>query len=665
MKHLRFLGGRRIGLVGIAFTGPSLRDSFGNFWTVETDLAMQRYERRPLYFQHRARLDEAGYIERANCDVRQEGLWIEVELLDNETGEACLNLVRSDRGFGSTGVMPGSWRERQDGFVELWPWVECSITDRPATRAGLTRAGIVQRSLGGIEVANSEMFLDRGPVWPVGVDLSKFWRSDGVAVTPDQAPAHGGNGNTPPAAVTPPVAAVTAEQVEAIMRRMMAENQPEPPAARQLPPAVVPGGLRTPEAGPGAGIQVRHGYEDLTLGALAFRGQMMLRAGKLRGDGETVLVRALREKIEKQRRRDDALTDAQIMAGATRMIDQNVFDDWGGHIRADEAMTSVYNGYGDQLVPTLLNSVVWYHFMLEARVLNALNSFVMPSQPYDWPIVTGGPTIRKVAEIEDQANFTVTASPIPVSKIATSKITFTAGQLGALVLGSRELFEDSGVAIANVWFEQMIRQMASAIDYVLLNGDESATATNIAHYGTDPTGTAYDKAMILDGLRHIAFANSDTAAQTAMSADTPGALRALMGSRGKFGLYPRDLVIIADPKVYYQFLALDTFESLADMGSQATLLTGQVGQVKGVPMIVSEELEATNASGQIEDSHDTVLGSYLVVNKNNVLVGRRRDISTELFPVPGANGFAADITVRLDLQEMEAGNVAYGYNVGG
>lgn len=638
MSNLRFLGDRRVGGVIVAFTGPELRDAYGNYWTRDTDFALQRYERRPVYYQHRGGMVEAGYIESDRLVVREDGLYAEAELLENEAADRCLALVKAGRGHWSTGVMPGSWRERADGWVEFWPFVEASVTDRPATRQGLTRVAVVRDALG-LEVDAAEGYLRRGPAMA---------EENVISVEGSGADARVGAGSE--------VLSGLAE----VVRQAVADAVPGK-AVKGMP---LPDVLR-PGDGKASVIEVGHRYDRMTLAGLAMRGVLMLKAGKLDRSSETELIRALQRKIEKQRARDEALSDVELMHGAVRMVDDYVIRDWGRHIRADEAMTSVYDGYGDQLVPTLLNSVLWYHFMLEAKVLNALQRVMMPSNPWDYPVISGGPTIRKVAEIEDQSAFTVSASVIPTSKISTTKVTFSAGQIGALVLGSLELFEDAGVDVMDVWTTQLVRQMAAGVDEVLISGDESATATNISHYGVDPTGTVYDKILVLDGLRHIAVGNSDSTGQTAVTQDSPGALRELMGARGRFGLDPRDLVIVADPAVYYDFLALDAFESLADMGPQATLLTGQVGQVKGVPVVVSEQLEATNASGQIPSGHNGTLGSYLVVNRRNVIVGYRREISTEVFRVPGANGFAADVTVRLDLQEMEAGNVAYGYNVGG
>lgn len=661
--YLRYLGNRRIGGIIIAYTSSNERDSYGNYWTRDTDLGLQRYDRRPLYFQHRGDLVEAGYIQSDDLVVTDRGLYMECDVLDNESGDACLRLVAAGRGHYSTGVMPGSWREGSDGWVELWPWVEASVTDRPATKFGLTRADLVYRSLGQEELMDPSVFLRRGPIW--------FW-SDGDQVSPEAAPVVApGNGSTAPPAPEQVSASAMVEQlrhvlpgiVREVVRQELAASQP----ARQLQPAPLPVPLtqqeREPERVPQ--IQVRHRYDDMSLVGLATWTHLRMQAGKLRGNQVTESVRALVDKIKRQQISDAQITDHQLMRGHRRMIDAEAIQAWGEHLRSDEAMKATYTNYGDELVPTLLNSVLWYYFMVETRVLSALRSFQMPSNPYNYPIITSGATIRQVAELADQTNLGVHNSIIPTSKMGTDDVTFSAGKVGALVIASWELFEDSAVDIAQMWSHQLIRDMASAIDYVLLNGDESANVTNISHYGADPSSTAYDKILILDGLRHIAVGNSDTVEQTSVDADSGVALREVMGARGKYGLDPRKLVHIVDPTVYYDLLGLESIESIADFGDRATLLTGAVGMLKGLPVIVSDELEATNASGQIEDSHDSTFGSHLVVNTEMVLVGWRRQIVTELFKVPGTEGYAVDISARLDLQEMESGGVAYGYNVGG
>ncbi len=636
MSELRYLGDRRVGGCLVAFTGPEGRDAYGNYWTAESDFALQRYERRPVYFQHRGGMVEAGYIEAGALGLRDDGLYGEAELLANEAGDGCLALVQRGAGHWSTGVMPGSYRERADGFMELWPFVEASITDRPATKRGLTRVAMVRDALG-LTDDGDDGYLRRGPT------VADEDKDKGQG----EAAGAGGNGG----------GELGRDDIAAIVRQVMSETAP----GRVLKPAPLPPGLGG-EGGAEPPIQVGHVYDQMSLLGLCLRAHYAQQAGVSDAKARTEMIRALRVKVDRQLVKDGQIEDGELLRGATRMIDAQVVQDWGKHLRANEAMGSTYSTFGDELVPTLLNSVVWYHVMLQSRVASLLRRVQMPSNPWDYPIVTGGPTIRKVGEITDQTAFGVHASPIPSSKIGTNKVTFNAGAIGALVLGSLELFEDSGVDVMEVWANQIVRKMAQGIDHVLLNGDEAATTANISHLGVDPTGTVYDSVLVMDGLRKKAFANSDTAAVATFVTDSPITLRRLMGGRGRFALYPSELALIVDPEVYYRILALDVFEPVSSMGEKASLLTGQVGAIKGVPIIVSEEIEGTDAAGKYPSTHDGTLGSFLVVNHQNILVGYRRDVQFDLFRVPGVNGFAAPITARLDLQEMEAGQAALGYN---
>jgi hypothetical protein len=267
-----------------------------------------------------------------------------------------------------------------------------------------------------------------------------------------------------------------------------------------------------------------------------------------------------------------------------------------------------------------------------------------------------------VSEVTNQSSFTWAASVFAATKLGTAKTTFTTGKIGAATLFSRELVEDAGFNVVDAFAQEYVRAIAAGIDAVLLSGDESATATNIAHYGVDPTGTAYDYYMACDGLRHIAFANSDTVAHATISADSPATIAALMGARGIIGRDVSNLALICDPGVAYKFDALADYESLADVGPQATLLTGQVGQCKGVPIIVSDELENTEANGRILSTHNSALGSFLVVHRGLNKIGRRRDVGIESEAVRSADGYALFSSVRFDIQSMQAGSVAYGFN---
>ena len=138
----------------------------------------------------------------------------------------------------------------------------------------------------------------------------------------------------------------------------------------------------------------------------------------------------------------------------------------------------------------------------------------------------------------------------------------------------------------------------------------------------------------------------------------------MMGSRGIIGRDIKNLVMIADPGSCYKADALDAYESLADVGPQATLLTGQVGQVKGIPLLCSEEMELMDDNGKIEDGHpgSGAKGGTVMAHRDIVRIGRRRDLMLDTESVKFSDGWAIYSTLSFDIQQMEAGGAAFVFN---
>ena len=296
-----------------------------------------------------------------------------------------------------------------------------------------------------------------------------------------------------------------------------------------------------------------------------------------------------------------------------------------------------------------------------------LNLFRCQVNRFKYPVITGGPTYRNVGEMTDQDTFTVSNAVTPTSQIATDDVTFSAGKNGALTLIPRELLEDAGINVADAFMKQYVSEGARQIDRLLISGDETATTSNSGHLGTDPTSTAYDWVLALNGLREIALTASDaTDVTTLADADLLTVLQT-MGTAGVLGADTPNLVVICDIGTYYDLLALADYKKLNEVGDRATLVNNQFGFWRGIPVIVPDPTvyELTNANGLIEDSHDTTLSSFLTCWRPGIKVGWKRGIEHEMAKVPGVDGYFMTSSFRMDMQVMEAGAVAYGYNVGG
>lgn len=633
-------------------------DAYNTYWDERTDFGLDVFQPHPVLHLHGLRgVRREGTISR--IEVRPEGVWAEAEL---KPDSPLLALVDSGRAAWSSGSAPHLIeQDAETGYISKWIIVEGSIGDisEVAARRALTRADYKRA---GVEVpALDEVYIRS--MWTGENQMSEEKKVEVEAKT-EQSVAN-------------PVEPDWAKSLRNSIDKLTEAVQTKP-AAMQLPAKEAVSDPMKSEAPP---IRVSSQYDNVSLLGMVFHHEanMALRQ-RNRSHQYTVteeFMRALAYKAEKMWRDQQHVEDQYLFDGRNRLpvapmraIDREAYNAWNKylpHLRADEAMLSTLSSYGDELVPNLMASALYYYIRLESRVLPLFTSFQMPSQPYDMPKITGSPVFWKGSEMADQANYGVHNSPTTTSQIGTGKVTFTAGKAEALTLYATELLEDAGVNFSQAAAQEYVRQMAHTIDWILINGDETATVANISYEGTDPSAVAgYNRALTLDGLRHMAHVDdsgNDSVAIATLADTSIITLQKLMGSRGIIGRDLQNLVCIVPPETAYLIDAFSEYETLDAVGDRATLLNGQVGFWRGVPVVVTEEMELTDTTGMIDDtSGDNTKGSALLVNKSGIMVGMKRQPTIEQAAVPGVDGNFIRGSFRLDVQQMEQGYVAYGYN---
>jgi HK97 family phage prohead protease/HK97 family phage major capsid protein len=183
---------------------------------------------------------------------------------------------------------------------------------------------------------------------------------------------------------------------------------------------------------------------------------------------------------------------------------------------------------------------------------------------------------------------------------ALKEITLNAYKVATNEYTAYEEEEDSLIAIMPVIRDGMIRRVARAVDKAFLLGAGS---------GSDPVGGLATLATNSSG-------NITTGTASASYVANVAALRALRKGLGVWGLDPQEVVYIVNTDTYYNLLEDTTFQTMNQVGTQATLLTGQIGQIGGSPVVVSGEF-ATPASGAV---------GFIAVNPGNFLVGNQRGL---------------------------------------
>lgn len=335
------------------------------------------------------------------------------------------------------------------------------------------------------------------------------------------------------------------------------------------------------------------------------------------------------------------------------------------YLRANELTTSSASGFGSDWVHTAFSLVIWRDILLASRVAGLLESFNMPSNPFDYDVVGAGPTVRRLSQNANQSAQSWTASPYTLTRMATSKKTFNVlDRFGAAGMWTFEFQNYSQIDKVAAFTQSFVDQMAIAADRMLLHGDENATVTNYGHYGVDPTGTNYDAQLLVAGLRyHCLVTVAAQSASFAGAAITLAGINALRSRMGVLGVNPEDVLLFGDIYLFFTLLNMTELKTLDVYGPNATVLSGEVGKVSGMPFIPSAEMERANASGQLPSAHNGTLSNLLGVHKRAVKLGRLVDMVIKMFEVDASDAVGLKAYAGMDMQIFQNTAVSYTYNI--
>ncbi len=368
-------------------------------------------------------------------------------------------------------------------------------------------------------------------------------------------------------------------------------------------------------------LEVTSPYDDLEAMDL-LHGYMMMRAGKsFRGASE---------------RYANALADKVVRGGLTAT---KATGDLSG---------TIVTGFGDDWVPDLWSSEIWKKARQDNVILPLFRQIEMPSNPFELPIEGADPSVYFVPETTQEAQLSLgSGNPIPESKVGSGKVQLNAGKLALRVGFSAELVEDAIVPVLNIYREQAVRAIADSIDFVLLNGDtEGSNAQNINTDQAAPQST--DRFMIFDGLRKLPLVTA--VANSVLMGDVP-TLAKMRETRfkmaSKYAARPGDLAWIVDGGTYAQLLGLEQFLTMDKAGAQATAMTGQIGFVDGIPVLLSAEMPLTNVDGAVTLGETNDKGTALCVYRPGWVVGYRRRIGVSVDYLPYYDAYQMTATVRV------------------
>lgn len=318
------------------------------------------------------------------------------------------------------------------------------------------------------------------------------------------------------------------------------------------------------------------------------------------------------------------------------------------------AMDTETSTEGLEWVPTEFSPALIQKVRLQLKVAALHGRFNMPTNPFKFPAEGADAVAYKQSQSTSDS-----ATKFTASTPGTTDITFTAAKLAARVLASKEVEEDSIIAIIPYIQSKIATALAEAQENSTVNGDTSGT-----HQDADVTDAA-DARKCWNGYRKLAA----TAAKADLSTFTTATLRGLRKLMGKYGINPNDLAYVVSVSTFYKMLALDEVSTVDKYGPAAVILSGELGKHDGIPLVVSEFVrEDLNAAG-VQDGITETKTVLPLVYRPGFMYGDRRSVTIqvlrEMYAETDQDGIIA--TQRLDFEPLHDETTEYivglGYNI--
>jgi hypothetical protein len=281
---------------------------------------------------------------------------------------------------------------------------------------------------------------------------------------------------------------------------------------------------------------------------------------------------------------------------------------------------------GGNWIPTQLSARLTLMIQPELRVAALFQTVDMPNKTFDMPVHALDMLAKHVGE----------GVQIPATDITTNKITFTAVKLSARNVASSEVLEDSAVALEPFITANVAKAIGRGIEHATINGDSqwgAASGTLDWSGDSDNGGVASNALSAWDGLRKHALINTAIKVDMSGAIPTMAKLLSMKAQLGTYGVIPSQGAWIVGFKQYVNLLTLgeaslpSAFLTVEKYGAGATILTGEVGQLFGSPVVLSEFVRQDVSATGVDAATLNTFSTLLYVNRECFALGRRRDIT--------------------------------------
>lgn len=224
-----------------------------------------------------------------------------------------------------------------------------------------------------------------------------------------------------------------------------------------------------------------------------------------------------------------------------------------------------------------------------------------------------------------------------------SSVDFTPHKFMATTHLAKDEEEDTVLPLIDFLRAAATRRLARAIDKSILRGTGALSGFNNAGATITAGGTGYPS--VIKGVTALSSAAS-LAVKTgsATTKADPASIAAARTAMGKYGLQlGNDLVYITSIEGYNNLVTTSDFRTVDKFGPNATYLTGSVGAVYGIPIIISEFMDNV---GTLNNQ----VGS--LIYKPGFMIAERRGVEIESEYEPRQQVTAMYLSTRFDFKAL-------------
>ena len=233
---------------------------------------------------------------------------------------------------------------------------------------------------------------------------------------------------------------------------------------------------------------------------------------------------------------------------------------------------------------------------------------------------------------------------VPTSRQNTiTSVDFTPHKFMATTHLAKDEEEDTVLPLLDFLRAAATRRLARAIDKSILRGTGALTGFTASPTNPITVGTGYQS--VITGITALSnSANLKTATGGSTTKADPSSIAAARTAMGKYGLQlGNDLVYVTSIEGYNNLVTTSDFRTVDKFGPNATYLTGSVGAVYGIPIVISEFLDNAGTTGN-------TLGS--LIYKPGFMIAERRGIEIESEYEPRQQVTAMYMSTRFDFKAL-------------